>query len=300
MLTSLVLAALSWRLVEQPLRRVRLPRARHLAGFVAASLVLTLTAAVTIEPAAAARPANGRMAHVLQGLRALPDYRIGSCFISSGSRAADFDVGRCLRSRSAAPDVLLLGDSHAADLWEGLQDAMPQVDLLQATASGCKPLVPLRGQDRCTGVMAAALGGPLAGSSVSTVILAARWQLDDLDRLTTTLALLRKHGRRVVVLGPTTEYFSALPKLLARGIATGNAGVAASSLDHRRFAVEARLAPLVREADAVYVSQLAVLCARGACREYAADGTPLKSDYGHYTRSGAEEIARLLAPEILP
>ncbi len=39
------------------------------------------------------------------------------------------------------PNYLLVGDSHAAHLWFGLSSAMPEVNIMQATASACRPAV---------------------------------------------------------------------------------------------------------------------------------------------------------------
>ena len=39
------------------------------------------------------------------------------------------------------PNYLLVGDSHAAHLWFGLSSAMPEVNVMQATASMCRPAV---------------------------------------------------------------------------------------------------------------------------------------------------------------
>jgi hypothetical protein len=39
------------------------------------------------------------------------------------------------------PNYLLVADSHAAHLWFGLSTSMPEVNLMQATASACRPAV---------------------------------------------------------------------------------------------------------------------------------------------------------------
>ena len=47
----------------------------------------------------------------------------------------------CLKPDPARPNYLLVGDSHAAHLWSGLSLAMPEVNLMQATASLCRPAI---------------------------------------------------------------------------------------------------------------------------------------------------------------
>jgi len=40
-----------------------------------------------------------------------------------------------------------------------------------------------------------------------------------------------------------------------------------------------------------YISYFKLLCQRGSCLEYAAEGVPLQSDYGHLTGGGSALMA---------
>jgi hypothetical protein len=282
------------------MRHFPLPRARHVLAFVSAVVAAGVAIAFSVQPVAAARSQNATAERVLAYLTPpAATTRTGRCFIISGSQANSYRPDECLALDPGRPNYLLMGDSHAASIWYGLQQAMPEVNLMQATASGCKPLLPLRGAARCTGVLQAALTDRVDVTHLDTIILAARWQLTDLPRLPATLRALAARATRVVVLGPTSEYDTALPKLLARGLVTGNQGLAAANLDRQRFGVDAAVRAEVRSLGFAYASQLDILCPQQQCREYVTPGVPVKFDYGHYTEAGSLFVGQALREQLI-
>ena len=68
-----------------------------------------------------------------------PAFRTGHCYLSTNRQQLDTET--CLKPDPARPNYLLVGDSHAAHLWSGLSSAMPEVNVMQATASLCRPAV---------------------------------------------------------------------------------------------------------------------------------------------------------------
>lgn len=126
MLVALILAALSYRFVEQPFRAVQgVPRRRVflLAGAGAVALLLAASAAPVLRPAPDRDP-TGRA----------PNYGLG--------RACAADDAFALRPEcqsSPAPSVLLWGDSYAMHLAQALSSD-PRFGFLQATKSLCGPL----------------------------------------------------------------------------------------------------------------------------------------------------------------
>ncbi|MGQ4828247.1 SGNH hydrolase domain-containing protein, partial [Enterococcus faecalis] len=73
-----------------------------------------------------------------------PIYRGGTCFQvgdAPGGRGA-FQPDRCLAvRRPGLPVVMIMGDSHAAHLWPGFSTMQDRINVLQATRSGCKPVL---------------------------------------------------------------------------------------------------------------------------------------------------------------
>jgi peptidoglycan/LPS O-acetylase OafA/YrhL len=297
---SLALAALSWRFVEQPLRRVRIASTRRLLTVVGTVTASAGLLAVLVQPAGAVvKPTTPEVqrllayAHYSHGYQ----FRSNQCFLGSGAtRGLDRDT--CLRMVSGKQNWLLVGDSQAADLWRGVQESLPQVNVLQATSSGCRPLLGTTGAPTCTAMRDEVLGPFLATHRIQAVILSARWAATDQDQLLATVRALRQRATRVIIIGPHVEYRDSLPKLLARGLVNGDEGLARRRLDHERFVLDRQLRAAVAAAGSEYVSLIDVLCQDGRCREYAAPGVPTASDYGHLTLQAAREVGAALASRL--
>ncbi|MBV9932412.1 MAG: acyltransferase [Alphaproteobacteria bacterium] len=289
---ALALAALSYWAVERPLRH-RLRRAtprRAIAGAAAAALAVALLAAAVATarlhlrswPPAVVRLLETRGQHI-PGVATL--HRAGC--------RADRDEKNvsCLDRRPGTRNVLIAGDSHAAHLVPALIARFPDIHFLIAMHVGCRPL--LRGGASQGGCPPEAVAGPTRAFQIPAdgVILAGRWQEEDLPALDATIRALRRAGRTVTVVGPVVEYFPSTPELLARAAALGDRGW----IDRRRVVERERLdramAPLVRAAGGTYFSAYQAECPSGRrCRLLTRTGRPFHFDYGHYTRDGAAEV----------
>ena len=124
---------------------------------------------------------------------------------------------------------LLIGDSHAAQLWFGLSSVFTDVNLMQATASGCKPTLDQSRsvEPKCSQLMEYIFSDYLKTHHVDTLIIAARWDSGDLTPLQHTLAWAHSQGMEVVLFGPIVQYDSALPRLLAMSIRSNDATIPA-------------------------------------------------------------------------
>ena len=111
---------------------------------------------------------------------ALTPMREGKCFLTSRFMSmAMFDKNDCLRMDKSRPNYLLIGDSHAADLWAGLHDRFPGINVMQATASGCRPILGSGGEPRCTNLMNFIFTNFLPTHHVDGLVLSARWEDHD-------------------------------------------------------------------------------------------------------------------------
>ena len=236
-IVSVVIAALSWRYVEVPFRGRRHQFSRavifELAG-VAAAVILLLGAGILITGGAPSRyPAEAvNVASFLNNTDAKTDaeYRVGTCFITSRDAYQDFKPDICLQQSSEKRNDLLIGDSHAAQLWFGLSTVFKNVNLMQATASGCRPTVQqgVNVEANCFQLMNYIFSDYLAKHRVDTLLIAARWDDSDLTRLQQTLEWASHHHIEVVLFGPIVQYDSALPRLLAMSIQQHNAALPSS------------------------------------------------------------------------
>jgi peptidoglycan/LPS O-acetylase OafA/YrhL len=218
------------------------------------------------------------------------------CFV--GSPNEQFNTQACLASAPGMRNVVLLGDSHADMYGTPLRQLFPQIHFLQATYFGCPPVVRGSRDWRCTAMIQQVIG-PLASSGkIQGIILASRWRVDQAERLSETIRLLRAKNLSVLVIGPVTEYQGSFPTLLARAVQAGSQTTVRGFLAPVPPQVDALFGPIARAAGATYVSPYSVICPGGTCLLFAPDRTPMHFDYGHLTGPGAEFVIRALLPSL--
>lgn len=304
-----VVATLSWRLVERPFRdgRQRVPRQRLFQIAVSAAailLVFGVSAVATHGFPSRYTWEAVRVASFLETGNAATEaqYRVGSCFLTSRNPKAAFARDACLKFDPLRHNGLLIGDSHAAQLWYGLSTVFTKTNFMQATASGCKPTLdqPLGADQRCSDLMSYVIRDYLPAHHVDAVLIAARWDGADLPRLQRTVPELKRQGMNVVIFGPVVQYDSALPRLLAISIQQHQPNLPA---DHRVAyyrQLDRDMAQLAGEIGVKYVSYFDLICNQNDCLEYAAKDVPLQSDYGHLTGEGSVVVAdRIRALNVL-
>jgi peptidoglycan/LPS O-acetylase OafA/YrhL len=304
---AFVVATLSWRLVEVPFRKgtTRISRSATFRSAGAGVAAIAVLGAIALWsrglPTRFSAEAQG-VASFLDNAQEHDQYRAGSCFMAAMDWDLDkFNFKECLTpARSGKKTFLILGDSHAAHLWWGINIVYPEVDVLQATSVGCKPVLEQRPRQfpGCTRLMDYMLRQYLPTHHVDVLVLEAKWDSDDLPSLSRTLEWLRSQQIHVVLLGPALQYDAPLPRLLAMSMRQNDPllprlhrVMAFSELDER-MGVLAR-----NEWHVPYVSTINLLCEGESCLQYAAPGVPLLSDYGHFTEGGSVLFANKLRNE---
>jgi peptidoglycan/LPS O-acetylase OafA/YrhL len=294
---SLVLAVLSWLIVERPIRERRVLASQH-ALFGAAALCLVVAgltgALLAVSRGAAWRyPASARRIMAYEGYDVGALWRYGTCFITP--EAPHFRANVCLRIDASRPNFLLMGDSHAAHYWYGLTKAFPEVNVLQANASGCRPVIggSVQHHEGCRQMRRYLIEEFLPRHRMDAVILAASWYNDDTDLkyLPHTLALIKRHAGKVYLVGPITLYDSPLPGLLANDLRFGIA-----TTDRHRLkkiaALDAKMEAIAQANGVTYVSAYRSLCPDATCETLAAPGVPVQWDDGHLTADGSVLLSR--------
>jgi len=294
---SVAVAFLSWRFVERPFREKKLLATRSAlfigTGVATAGLVVAATL-IAIAPQRSTSEAD-RLAGYLRYDDA-EVYRKGRCFLfGHQNRLADFKPTECLQPALGKPDILLVGDSHAAHLWSGLKAELSGANILQATSTGCKPVLSGRGEKTCVDLVDRTFGAFLQSTRPDIIILSARWIESDVSDVARTLKALAGKAGQVVVVGPTVEYAMPLPRLLAQvsGGRDPSLLVDARLADQRR--TDRDLGAAVRAAGGTYVSAYRLLCPSDASPcQTTVDGIPVQWDYGHLTAEGSRLLARAL------
>ena len=293
----LVLSIASFFFIERPFRSPASPWRRR-APILLPMGAVTLLASCLLVLAMAGLPR--RFGPDIVSLEAFSDYRNhkpfreGRCFLSTRTDSASLDRQVCLALSPNKPNVLVVGDSHAAHLWSGLSETWPHINFLQATASGCIPGPAATGASRCTSLMHEMFDHFIPDHKLDAVIVSALWGEADIEPLRRTLAGLAAEDRRVIVFGPLPRYDVPMATLLARAMLHHDLDDVArhripgmAELDDR---MRAAVAPL-----ATYVSLWRAACPDGVCRLFAAPGVPMQFDYHHLTAKGAAALMATVA-----
>jgi peptidoglycan/LPS O-acetylase OafA/YrhL len=301
---SIGIAWLSWKFIETPFRsKARRASKALVFGTASAAMIssIVLCGLVLIGRGVPFRFPE-RVVAIASYLGYDPStaFRAGQCYLATNRQR--FDVESCLKLDSTRPNYLLVGDSHAAHLWLGLSSAMPEVNILQATASSCRPAI-LPGSPfdtrACPSLMQFVFDDFLVHNRVDKILLAASWKDEDLPILSTTLQTLQARGLDVTVLGPIVEYDGALPRLLADEILHNDASIAGAKRTSGIKNRDRTMSQMVADSGATYLSTYDLVCRKGRCDEFAEGDIPLQFDAGHLTAKGSLEVGRRLSAALV-
>lgn len=296
---SFVVGWLSWRFVEAPFRRLKGMSKRHVfcGATIAVSALMALAGVgLALNGLPGRFPEQTAKLGSYLGYDPSVPFRTGRCFVDTNRQ--HYDAKYCLALDSSRKNYLLIGDSFAAHLWFGLSAALPRVNILQATASVCRPII-IKSSPFDTGfcphMRRLVFDDFLSSHRVNKILLAASWKEDDIPALLKTIALLKARGFDVVVLGPLVEYQQSLPRILADQITYHAPRLAQSLRDPKIPPLDKKMGELVKQNGATYISLYAAACPQDLCEAFASDGVPLQFDAGHLTAAGSLKLGLQLA-----
>ena len=285
---SVVLAALTWKFIEQPIRRRgsgAIPRARLFAGAAAGlSAAAAFGVLATVFPHSIARQGD----YVAQHIRGREDYRAGNCFMEPEQSYSDWArQGPCLIDNHASRTVLVWGDSFAAQYVPGLalNPAAASWNFVQYTAASCPPVLGARvpWAPNCPDFNGH-LGEILERFRIDTAVLAARWERYRIgsEALEQTMRWLRARGVSVVLVGQGPSFdFKDPAEYLYR-----TAQDRARSKPGERINDELRAIP----GYGAFFDPYRFLCPEADCM-LARGGQFLYYDDGHYSTYGSTLVS---------
>jgi peptidoglycan/LPS O-acetylase OafA/YrhL len=290
-------AVASWHFVEKPFRQkpYRFGSATVLSASAAAMAAFVIAASLFYPLSQRYWDLPGDVQRVLTVLNSgfkNGEYREKACFLTGETDDFRyFDPDGCLALSGTKKNWLLIGDSMSADLWGGLSRTNPDVNLMQASVSGCKPILGRVGSRRCTEAMHYMFEEYIPRHRVDAILLAARWGLRNVEQVRELARTLRPYAGRIIVFGPHVEYRHDLPWLLAASELTQDPTI----LDRQRIATQKetdrQFAQQLGKDGTSYVSVYAATCPYGRCQVTDRNGLPLASDFGHLTVSGSIFVA---------
>jgi peptidoglycan/LPS O-acetylase OafA/YrhL len=304
---SLCLGWLSWRFVEKPFRShhscdqypasTSICNKKLLIGLlISTGLLFAFTFVVLEQQGFSDRFSRAQLRTATYLKPPVDNSRRGQCFITSAyADASGYDADLCLKPDKSRLNVLLLGDSHAAHWYHQLKSGWPAYHILQANASGCKPLLDSPGDPRCTTLMTSVFTQTLEIYKYNAFVLSARWDAKDLPQLVKTVNYLSKFGR-VYVIGPLLQYNQSLPRLLIKY--ADSADAAKQILRHSNIEKVVKLDLLMKERlqslPVQYLSLFELQCQLNQCIFQTEDQIPLQWDFSHLTDEGAKLLLNKL------
>ena len=315
-----VLAYLTYRFVEHPIRIVRQKEQRHKGALWLLGSVAMTGAFGVLVVLDGGFPRRLPIAVVALDHNYEPEiaraWREGACFLRPDQYADSFSKD-CLDDAggdSSRPLVLVWGDSHAADLFPGFRAMQSQtgVRLAQYTASLCAPVVGVRVRERpaCASINDAVLDH-VRTLKPDIVVLSARWdnvgtdhhRATSSDALYQTIKLIEAAGvKRVVVVGSAPSWTSSLPGLLVDAVEHNPNDPVPQRLT--RDLLEPHDDSLLRatseRAGAIYLPVFDSLCDQTSCIATTGPSWHDVVDYdnAHFTEHGSVLVAERIWPNI--
>ncbi|MBW8687141.1 acyltransferase family protein [Chitinophaga rhizophila] len=151
-------------------------------------------------------------------------FRQDTCFIMIGS-GKKYNKEHCLCLSDTVKNVLLIGDSHAAQLWGALSDNLRHRGILlsQATGSSCVPVIRKNVPGHCDDVINYVYKDYIAqhAAEIDGVIITANW-VNEVNNsqalmkdLQSTLQFLKEHHLNVMLIGQNETYTMSYPYIAA-------------------------------------------------------------------------------------
>jgi peptidoglycan/LPS O-acetylase OafA/YrhL len=299
---SVVLAALTYLLVERPIRSQKYGNGA-VKWLCAAMIAVGLAGAlIYFVDGAKFRLVNGNPAG-FNFDTGESDKTYSQCFLNEHV-SLPFE-NSCQGKSSDNPHkplVLIWGDSHAHSFALGLthQADLSGFDLAQYTASACPPLIDFAVQARpqCRNINEY-IAHKISELKPNAVILAAFWYLyngyegyTELDyaKLRATIVFLKEqHIRNITILGELPTFLTDQPRVGIRNFSSGKTDRTYNDFNHKAAAINEKIKAFAAENDINFVSPIDLLCNAEGCliSTSKAHLVPLASDYGHLTKSGA-------------
>jgi peptidoglycan/LPS O-acetylase OafA/YrhL len=311
---SILLAWLTYHLVEKPIRFGRLSQTR-IFQLCSAMVVLAIVGGGTVyEAGFESRVPETIRAYVAanRGDETSAYWRRGSCLLLPDQDASSF--GAECTSETKRPLVVIWGDSYAAAMYAGLKSLQADIHfgLAELTASACPPAIGFIHPQRqhCKGINDA-VAQKIAQLRPDIVLLHSTWMYDRgalESSLNQTVITLRSLGiKRIVFVGPVPSWRGrSLPQnLVDYYMMDPSHPLLPARTRFRLFASEElnnEMREIARRLNVEFISALDEMCNAAGCLARVGDhpGDLTAFDSGHLTIPGSSFLARAMKDKLFP
>jgi peptidoglycan/LPS O-acetylase OafA/YrhL len=309
LMLSFLTAGAQFYLVEDPMRRAGkgLGRTRPLSAY-AVCLALALCIG---SGAALASATQGLKFRLPIALRDMPSdqqlweernvtVRVGKCFLVPDQKFSDFDQRACTSIDPGKPNILVIGDSFASDLYSAVRQAYPDIHFLQATSGNCIPILNTPSDKNCRDMLNFVFADFLQNYRLDGVILEAGWGYGEAgwgyssDEIDATLEFLKPLAGRVYLAGPPVAFQKDISNLIFESRSIDIESATRYVFAHRRPGTGVNDAMIQRFAGRVSFINLHSIMCTYKCRLFDPEGRRIFLDFGHLTKAGATYLANML------
>lgn len=145
---------------------------------------------------------------------------IDTCFLTSKKPDLKyFNKDECLKFDKSKKNLLLLGDSHAAQFSQAIRENFKNYNVTQITASGCPAIPNTNGSSYCKELMNYAFNEIIPKHNFDIAIVSSDWSnFYTSNKITEGIeeanAILRKNSKAVYFVSQTKHFDLPLPRLL--------------------------------------------------------------------------------------
>lgn len=178
---------------------------------VAVSLVFFMTASFAVSNSISSALAGISKYSEYGKSKDLADQFHSECFIQGNNfNVEKYKSDGCLNKESEKKTVLLIGDSHAAELSKAFRDQLKDYNVIQATASGCFPYPDASPSTACSSLMKYIYSDYLENNKVDYIFLTGYWISYGPETLNAYLKKaiekLSSHSSKVYVIGEMKSF----------------------------------------------------------------------------------------------
>ena len=304
-LISLILGYLSWKFIEETMRRGYLQKWNVFFVHISINIILGVIvyfafSMFQFKTIQYTEKINKYLTYNESG-----QFRAGTCFLTSAQNSIKFyKKDECITWEKEKKNYLLIGDSHAAQYYSMMASLLKKNETLtQVTSSACLPILSSKwGAKKCKDLHKWVLNDLIKEKYFDVIILS----MANLDRTTNedikeTILHMLKYTNKVVFFGPSIEYKQSLIRLL---IELPNASD--SSMIYKTASnyisilkIDNAMEKFFQMNKVEYISTFKILCNNEeGCRTLTPRGAPIYFDRDHLTEDGARFILKQVINKI--
>jgi peptidoglycan/LPS O-acetylase OafA/YrhL len=211
---------------------------------------------------------------------------VGDCFISSANENKPKLDASCVTSSDTKPNILLIGDSHAAQYTGSMRELFPEYNVMQATASGCMPVKGTIGEPRCVKLMNYIFNDLVKNTKIDYIFITAFWSeskdKETNEKLVNTIESIK--NAKVFVIGQTKSFSTAFYKIAQKTDESDIEGL----IQRKAIDTNNSMVKLFNKQGLHYLDVFNANCDANACSYFTKDRVPMLFDDNHLTREWAD------------